>query len=84
MPSWSIALGRLYVKRSFSSLRATGCLVAVCIAFFGLNVSSVSATTQEKPKKSDVAVEFVVFTPNHDSEADSIYCSMSIMFMSMR
>ena len=78
MPSWLIALGRLCSKRSFSSLLATGCLVVVYIVVFGLNVSSVSATTQEKPKKSDVSVEFVIFTPNDDSEADSIYCSMSI------
>ncbi len=77
MPSWSIALGRLCTKRSFSYFGATGCL-AVCIVVFGRNVSIVSDFNQEKPKKSVVAVEFVVFTPNDDNEAESIYCSMSI------
>ena len=73
MPSWSIP-ERLGTKSAFSSIGIT-CLVAVCMAS---NVSSGSAAAQENPKKSEIAVKFVVFTPNEDSETDSIYCSISV------
>ena len=73
MPSRSIP-ERLGTTSAFSSIGIT-CLVAACIAS---NVSSDSAAAQENPKKSEVSVKFVVFTPNVDSETDSIYCSMSV------
>jgi predicted alpha/beta superfamily hydrolase len=78
MPNWSIGFVRRCSTRSIPAMRATSCFVAVCIAGFGLSLPGISCAAQGQPKRSDVEIKFVVFTPNDDSEADSIYCSMSI------
>ncbi|HIE95747.1 MAG TPA: hypothetical protein EYG03_30555 [Planctomycetes bacterium] len=77
MPSWLIPRKRLQTRSASFSIRLTSCLIAVCTAF-GLNVSSGGAVAQINPGESDIAVKFVVFTPNEASETDSIYCSISV------